>query len=943
MAPLARPSATRSSAPTRPDASTRLPRRPTGRLERRRELRSALLAVLGLLVVLVGVPAALVLIVGNPLPTTAPSREWLTAQVSATTVLRVLSCALWLAWAHFAVCVLAEWRAARSGRGVPTDVPLGGGSQFAARRLVAAALLLAGAATLVPSAVSAPPAPPAPVSASAQQVVPVTTAVLAVADVAVPATGVAGPNKTYVVQPPDGRRYDSLWDIAERTLGDPFRYAEVFALNRDRVQDDGRKLVDANLIHPGWVLVMPADASGPGVGVPALAPPVSAPALSGAPVAPPAADPGAPTAFATGASTVAPSASTVAPSGSSVAPGASGAAAPGTSASTALLGGGLLAAGVLVALSARRGPYVRPSEGGAEQQLRLAAAPGRAALLDRALRGLAEACATTGRSLPEIAVAYADDAHVTLSLVGAAGAPPAPWTDVSDGRGWTVLACDLPATAPDVAAPYPALAGVALSGGTDVLVDLEAAPGLVSLEGDASVARDIATSLVVELSTNLWSDGVRVTAVGFGDDLTAAAPGTVTVSDTLDAVLPGLEAEARAAAGSRLGASGVLAGRLVRDAARLPPRVVVLSGPPTPEQAQRLHALVAEVRTPLAVVCVGATTAARWRFTADRDGTLDLGVLGLRAQARRLPPADYLPLLEALRAADHLRATVGSGIAALTPRAALQEVTGAGSGAAAAAPDDATAAQVRVPRGSTAVAVRLLGPVEVQAPGQVDPAARALLTELVVAVALPADGLHEAVLRAEVWPRGVGDDVVAATVAQAQAWLGDAADGRPRLRPGPDGRWVLAEDVHSDWDLMRACAAATGPDEATDLEQALAQIRGAAFTTAGQRSASLGFHRAARDARVIGTAVARRAAALAVARSDADAAERSLRAGLLLVPTAEPLWRDLLRLVAATAGGSAPQVADEALSTLAAHGLRPEPETDALIAQLAPGVARVTG
>ena len=89
--------------------------------------------------------------------------------------------------------------------------------------------------------------------------------------------------------------------------------------------------------------------------------------------------------------------------------------------------------------------------------------------------------------------------------------------------------------------------------------------------------------------------------------------------------------------------------------------------------------------------------------------------------------------------------------------------------------------------------------------------------------------------------------------------------------------------------------------------------------------------------------MARRAAALALARSDADAAERSLRAGLLLVPTAEPLWRDLLRLVAATAGGSAPQVAGEALSTLAAHGLRPEPETDALIAQLAPGVVRVTG
>ena len=274
---------------TRSPLVSRLPARPPGRLERRRELRSAILAVLGLLVVVVGVPAAVVLTVGNPLPTSLPKREWLTAQLSATVVLRVLAGALWLAWAHFAVCVLAEWRAARSGKGVPTDVPLGGGSQFLARRLVAAALLLAGAATLLPA--GAGPATPAvpPVSISvAQQVV-----VQEAAPETLPATAATatGPQKTYVVAPPDGRRYDSLWDISERTLGDPFRYKEVFALNRDRVQDDGRKLVDANLIHPGWVLVMPADASGPGVSLPAVGPPQgAAPAAPVAPVAPVAPD-----------------------------------------------------------------------------------------------------------------------------------------------------------------------------------------------------------------------------------------------------------------------------------------------------------------------------------------------------------------------------------------------------------------------------------------------------------------------------------------------------------------------------------------------------------------------------------------------------------------------------------------------------------------------------
>ena len=341
-----------------------------------------------------------------------------------------------------------------------------------------------------------------------------------------------------------------------------------------------------------------------------------------------------------------------------------------TSLQRLLLGGGLLAAGVLAALSARRGPYARPADSGPAQQLRLAASPGRAALLDRALRGLAERCARAGRPLPDVAVAYCDDDHVTLSLVGPSGEPPAPWTAVSDGRGWTVLASDLPERAPDVAAPYPALAGIALTEGTDVLVDLEAAPGIVSLEGDPAVARDVAASVVVELATNLWSDGVHVTAVGFGDDFRAFAPERITAADALADVLGGLEDEQRAARGWRAdrGLTDVLSGRLQRGAERPVPRVVVLSGPPAPQEAARLHALVADTRTPLAVVCVGALAAASWRFTADAAGEVDLGVLGLRAPARRLPREDYLPLLEAMHGADLDRAAAATDLAGLGPR-----------------------------------------------------------------------------------------------------------------------------------------------------------------------------------------------------------------------------------------------------------------------------------
>jgi hypothetical protein len=303
---------------------------------------------------------------------------------------------------------------------------------------------------------------------------------------------------------------------------------------------------------------------------------------------------------------------------------------------------------------------------------------------------------------------------------------------------------------------------------------------------------------------------------------------------------------------------------------------------------------------------------------------------------------DYLPLLESLRTADRERSDIAAQVAALTPRAALEEVTGTSPGAPP--PAGPAAASPRLPQGLAAVSVRLLGPVRVTAPGPVDPAARDLLTEVVVAAALHPEGLHEAVLRAEVWPRGVSDDVLADAVAQVQTWLGVAADGRPRLHLDDAGRYVLSADVHTDWDRLRAAAAAPeGPDQAAVLEGALATVAGAAFDAPGSGFGSLAFHRAARDARVIGTAVARRSAALALERGDIAGATQALRAGLRLVPAAEALWRELLRVTATSDPGAVAEVARQAYAALAGSGLRPEPETDALVQHLVPGFVREAG
>jgi hypothetical protein len=57
---------------------------------------------------------------------------------------------------------------------------------------------------------------------------------------------------------------DTLPEIAQRTLGNQSRSTEIFDLNKGRTQSDGGSLTSANqTLNPGWILRLPADASGP--------------------------------------------------------------------------------------------------------------------------------------------------------------------------------------------------------------------------------------------------------------------------------------------------------------------------------------------------------------------------------------------------------------------------------------------------------------------------------------------------------------------------------------------------------------------------------------------------------------------------------------------------------------------------------------------------------
>ncbi len=287
-----------------------------------------------------------------------------------------------------------------------------------------------------------------------------------------------------------------------------------------------------------------------------------------------------------------------------------------------------------------------------------------------------------------------------------------------------------------------------------------------------------------------------------------------------------------------------------------------------------------------------------------------------------------MELAEHLRRADTRRRELDAEHSVLRPFAEVMAPT-----AASARPAVPPAPPVPV-----AATVQLLGPVVVQAAGPIEEARRPLATEIVTAMALHQGGLGEAVLKASVWPRGVGQDVFDAALAAVATWLGADSTGRPCLQHSPDGSWRLSPAVRVDYDELQRLVLEPGAErELIVLAGAVEMFRGEAFSaTPPGRFGWLAFARAAREARVLGTAVARRAAAQAVAAHRDDEAERLLRLGLRLVPTAEPLWRELLRLQRWDGPDGAAALATEIYSVLRAHRIWPEPETDALIAQVAP-------
>lgn len=257
-------------------------------MSRARTVSKGFIALVAVVALVAGVPWALWHFVGWPLPHQSPSWSQFTGDlrrqgIADSTLLKALACVVWLAWAVLVASVVVELDAAIRGRQA-RRIAVIGRLQPVIGPLLAAIVVAAVALTPRPAAT---PRSLAAVVATGRHPEAVATVLVAdsnpaPAPAATPPAPAAGGEKlaTYVVQ-----RNDTLWAIAERQLGDPLRWTEIYALNQGRAEPGGATLDDPNWIYPGWTLVLPVPATSPPAAPappaptpPTPAPPISAPA-----------------------------------------------------------------------------------------------------------------------------------------------------------------------------------------------------------------------------------------------------------------------------------------------------------------------------------------------------------------------------------------------------------------------------------------------------------------------------------------------------------------------------------------------------------------------------------------------------------------------------------------------------------------------------------------
>lgn len=920
-----------------------MPSRRAGHRERSAPAVLAAWALLACLVV--GVPLLLAYLIGWPLtgvrlPHGVPHHPF-----TLHTLARVGALLAWLIWAQFTACVIVEVWAARAGGRPPFRVPGISANRALAHTLVAVAFTTTLSAALAPAAMARPVAVATTGSVGIGTHVPAVHAARASFTATVPAqqrsapqpqpqprvavghgrllddpiaSFAAGAVKYYVVQPPDGRHHDSLWDIAERYLGDGRRYREIYALNQGRLQPDGTELQQESLIRPGWLLALPPDASGPGltdqISTPATSAPISAtppptqPANGGAPSAgathaytmPGAAAPGSANGAAGGsaATHTAPNSNSLAhPVGARPAPQREPAGAhPAADGSVlhsiadvlpyvALIGSPVLAAGLLTALTAasrrRRRDHPgdpapappEPAVAEVERTIRAAAATDTVELVDRSLRALRTACEQAGRIPPTVTGGRVDREALTLALAEPDFAPPEPWTVTTDGQHWrfarTALSTLTPADAAHPSAspvPYPLLLCVGAIGDEQILINLESAEGrCTAVTGPQRQRRAVLAAAAATLAAAPWADQIRIEAFGVPPELTLLAPERLRVHPVLEGALSALEHE-----------SAATGPHLVR---------LLVAENVHPVDLARLRALTTRPD--------GSTTA----LLGTDQPIEDMSGFGVDPVGRLRGPG--LPgELAASRLPDALASALGALFrAAAAPRPSSVSLR----------PSDALLPDsLETTDGAPGVRACVLGPVQLTGVGPADAARGPLFTEALVLLLFHRAGLPAPVFARALWPRGITPAARDRMLRDMRAWLGDGPHG-PRLTISADGVVRLGDDVRSDWDEFQIAyrdadrVPADRPDLVdAALSRALGQVRGELLADRPPgRYSWLGFGTQETEVPAVVADAAYRLASVRLARGDTAGAQQAAEQGLLGAPDDERLVQIKLRGIAA--------------------------------------------
>jgi len=738
-----------------------------------REFARCLAAATILVALVIAPPWLLGRLVGWPLPTTVQIDDVAGSlgqgSISDAFLFKALAIACWLVWGQVVVCLAVEVVAWARGR-TATLVPLAGLLQPIIRQLVVSTTLFIGAMRPAGAAVS----------------LPVHPAVQAVINVPVAATP---PSLERPTEQPSCvvQRRDSLWKLAERHLGDGMRWREIYELNRGRAQPGGRSLAKPDLIHPGWTLLLPPDASGPEAQESAtsrLVPQV--PAQPAAPQTPLAPEPSIPTTTSVASPdpspTVAPSspASTPTPVDTNVSTDLDDPVDDEFPVPTAVAGATLLAAGVVITINRLRHRQMRRRRPGrmiplakdeaqaAERLLRAGAATKPASRLDLALRLLSHQLADVADT-PEarLEVVRVDGDRIEILLTKCPEASPGPFEQIGD-RVWMLPAETsnpaLDAISGRRTAPAPALATVGHLDGNPVLVDLEMAP--LVLTGDRRRAEPLIWSMALELATNIWADDVRVLVVG------SLPPGLdgldrIEVAERLEDLLPDLANSEEAAA------------EALEDAGQ-------------PSRWSARIAGVGDAWSPTIVfVTPGADTGAvpprgtgfvRWAEASEPETrSLNLGIatdclepLGLDLDQAGLDE-------ELLKAAGRLVTTALSDESGEDLQARTWKASATPPGRPSSYPVVYQAPTPPPDPGASdpdRVLVRVLGPVLIE--GAKNPVQRRRIKEFIVYLALHPAGVTDNQIMTALWPGETPTrSAFNQTVSRARAALGLAADGRP--------------------------------------------------------------------------------------------------------------------------------------------------------------------